>query len=571
MVGARPYPAALPKALTIPPSDLDSVFSRVLRQAHRRGENDAYIFLEHGETIAGRLSYEQLIDTVERMGAGLVGAGLRGEPVAIMLPPGLAFACVFLACLAAQAIAIPLPYPVRGRTLDRISAILADAGPTAIVTDQAAISKYKPEFGGADESCRLLTPEDLAAHGASAPFERPRPDAIAFVQYTSGATRSPVGVAVTHANLVANERMIEASFGHREGWVTVSWLPHFHDMGLMGSVLQPLLAGGTAVFMSPLAFIQKPVRWLRAIERFGAACAGGPCLGYDLCLRRIGEDEARALDLSRWRLAFCGAEPVRASVLGRFAERFAPAGFDRRALMPCYGLAEATLIVASVRPGTGLSEARVRTGTAARLSVSCGPPVEGCDILIRGENGEPAGPGEAGEICVAGPNLAPGLWSGERRCVVEFPSAFRDATGARYLPTGDVGAMLGGELFPIDRLKDTIIIHGTKLHAIDVEATLLDGGFGGEVLAAVAFAAEGEDREDLVLLCEVDRATATPERLARLAKQVPRRVGEDHGVLPKVVFLPRGALPRTSSGKLRRQSSKDLFLTGGLSPIAFGD
>lgn len=541
--------------------------TRVGRWADSSPSRDAVVFLARGEDVTARATYCDLADRVAKFAVGLNRAGLAGEPVALSLPAGIDFVAIFLACLAARVIAIPLPHPVGARNLERLAHVLRDARPTAVISDGAGIARLAGEVVERD-ACRWLTVDALEADGAADPRE-PRPEEIAYVQYSSGSTRAPQGIAVTHGNLLANLGMMQAAYGLREGVVGVNWLPHHHDMGLVGTILLPLHGGSTAVLMPPQAFIQNPIRWLRAIDRFGATGAGGPSFGFDLCLRRVPEEAARQLDLSRWTVAYCGAEPVRATVLDRFAARFAAAGFDPGSFLPCYGLAEATLMVTSARPGEGVRRARFEQAVAAggREYVSCGPPVPGGAVMIRDGAGAPLGEGVAGEICVSGPHVSPGSWQGAERRVRAFPGVFRDDRGDAWLPTGDLGIVWRGELYPIDRLKDTIVLRGVNLHAADIEATLLDAEADRGVLAAAAFPVTHDAVDSLMVLCEVTRAAARAESLALLGARIPKSIGERHGVVPTVAFLAPGALPRTSSGKIQRRRAKELHLAGALVPI----
>ncbi len=538
----------------------ESIVAVISAHARRHGERDAIIFLERGEVETERLSYWNLLARVEAFASGLIAAGLAGEPVMLALPAGTDFVCLFLGCLHAGAIAIPVPYPDTARSVDRLRAILADCNPAAIITDEPGWSR----FAGIGGPVRVLTVGELEA-GDATPVQAPvAPDAPAFVQYTSGSTQTPKGIVVTHRNLVANERMIQAAFRHDENVVGVNWLPHYHDMGLIGTALQGLFVGGLVVLMPPRAFIQKPVRWLKAIQEYGGMTAGGPCFSFELCTRTISPEQARDLDLSSWNVAFCGSEPIRPAVLHAFAERFRPAGFRANAFLPCYGLAETTLIASSARPGVGVVQSqlkdRVASG-ASRQFVSCGPPVEGSTIVIRDDRGNICrAPDAVGEICIAGPHVSPGRWNGADRSIVPFANSFTDVERT-FLATGDIGTFVDGELYPIDRINDVIILYGAKIHAADVEVTVLDAPEAADIRAAAAFAIDDGKRENLALICELDRHALKSADRAALAEHLRKRVAEAHGVVPSVVFVAYGALPRTSSGKIQRAMSKINFLS----------
>jgi acyl-CoA synthetase (AMP-forming)/AMP-acid ligase II len=540
--------------------NFQSIVQLISVHARQHGSRDAIIFLERGELESERINYHDLDALTDRIAAGLLKTGLAGEPIMIALPAGSAFIAAFLGCLRIGAVAIPAPIPDTDRSVGRLAAILSDAQPAAILTDEASA----PRLAKIDAPARIVILNELRASAGAVAMPAADPGRDAFVQYTSGSTRAPKGIVITHGNLIANQLMIRSAFEQDGGIVCVSWLPHFHDMGLFGSILQPLFNGGTAVIMSPRSFIQKPLRWLRAIDKYRGTIAGGPSFGYELCTRMISPEEAPALDLSSWRVAFCGAEPVRAAVLAKFAERFRPGRFRHTSLVPCYGLAETTLIASSVVPGTGVSQKDivVRGANASRRSfVSCGWAVAGSSIILRDENGGVHESGEAiGEICICGPHVSPGRWNGASRSVLPFENAFSHA-GAEYLPTGDIGAFVDGELFPIDRISDIVILFGANIHATDIEATVLDDSLAADIRAAVAFAADDGNREKLVVLCELDRQAFRSSDHAALAEHLRKRVAEAHGIVPLLGFVLYGMLPRTSSGKIQRSASRRKLLS----------
>ncbi len=515
--------------------------------------------------MSARLTYEGLVSEVGGMARRLVAEGFSGKAIVIALPAGVAFVRLFLACLWARVIVIPAPYPGNAQLLNRLYALVADARPVALVTDANGVTRI-PSLSQTEGPLRILDVSSLEdeKHPSMEPLAGAG-DAPAIVQYTSGSTREPRGVVVTHDNLLANQYMIQIAFNHDENCVGANWLPHFHDMGLLGVILQALFVGGSTVLMDPLAFIQKPIRWLRAIDRFRATTAGGPCFAYDLCARHCAPEDIAKLDLSSWRVAFCGAEPIRRATLDAFAAKCASASFDRRALTPCYGLAEATLIVSSAKPGDGVRELPAsgmgRNGTTT-LAVSCGYPAPECKILVRAADGVPLPDGEAGEIWVAGPHVSPGVWNGERGCVTPFDDSFVDDAGHRFIATGDRGALVTGEIVPLDRLKDIIIVYGQKLHSADIEATLLSHPLSAELLAACAFSVEAAKGDQLVVLCEMDRKRFREGAASELAGELKKIVAESFGVLPQLAIVPYGALPRTTSGKIQRSVSKSEWLDG---------
>lgn len=543
----------------------EPLLAALRRHAQARGDRDAVRFLARGEAVTDRLTYAEMMAVVDETAAGLMAEGTAGRPVVLALGPGTRFVVTFLACLRAGAIAVTVPYPAVAANRERFAAVVADCRPFAVVSEAA-----DEDLPGLPAGTRRLVAGALPWPADGLPSE-PDADALALVQYSSGSTRAPRGVVITHGNIASAERMIQAAMQADEDNITVSWLPPFHDMGLIGSILHPLYVGGVSVLMPPNAFLQKPMRWLRTISEHRATIAGGPNFGFDLCVRRAPADGGDdGLDLSSWKVAFCGSEPVRAATLSAFADRFAAARFDPAALMPCYGLAEATLLVSARRYGTGVAEfATVGTDTgAAPLSrVSCGVTPPGCTVRLRPIEGTEArgidGAPQVGEVCIGGAHVALGIWSGEDQAVRPFEAAFTAGDGVRLLPTGDVGALAGGEIAIIDRIKDIVAVYGRKLHAVDVEDTVLSEP-ATEVVAAAAFAVPVDGRETLALLCEIrTRDLAALDRTARMA-QLRDRVAQAHGVVPVVGLLTHGALPRTSSGKIQRQRARALFLGGAL-------
>lgn len=539
----------------------EQIAQTISRHASTHPKRDAIIFLERGETETERLTYEELEARAASYAAGFESAGFGGRAVAIAMPSGTAFISLFLGCLRAGAIAVPVPMPDSDRSAQRIAAILLDAQPSAVITTTSDISKLAAITG----TVPVFDHELLRASKTSAPsFAADRP---ALIQYTSGSTRAPKGIVITHGNLAANQRMIQQAFGLPVGVIGATWLPHFHDMGLIGTILEPLFLGGTAIVMPPRAFVQKPIRWLRAIERYGAHTAGAPSFGYELCTRTIAPSDAAELDLSCWQRAFCGAEPVRANVLELFAQRFAAAGFNEKAFLPCYGLAETTLIATASDPGRGLKLREVARGTdPPRRYVSCGKAVEGSTILLRDENGREAA---FGEICIGGPHVSPGQWDGANGDVAPFDNMLTES-GRSHLRTGDLGMFVDGELIVVDRIKDILVLYGAKHHAVDIEMSAMDSH--QDIRAAAAFAEDDGQRERLVVLCEMDRRKLATIEHPAFSRDIAKRISEAIGVLPAIQLIAYGDLPRTSSGKIQRFAAKTKFLSGawGVSNVAAG-
>ncbi|MBL1255644.1 AMP-binding protein [Methylocystis sp. Sn-Cys] len=328
---------------------VDLLKARAVEQASKL----AYVFLEDGEREGDRLSYADLDRRARAIAARLTSLGLRGERVLLLYPQGLPYIEAFFGCLYAGVVAVPA-YPPSGRHIQRLQSIFRDATPSMILTTAALRDRFETEAQSqlSAIACGWTTTDEIAVDEAESwDGYTPDPNQIAFLQYTSGSTGDPRGVMITHANLLSNEELIKKSFAHDDLCDLVGWLPLYHDMGLIGNVLQPLYVGATAYLMSPMAFLEKPVRWLKAISKYRAHTSGGPNFAYDLCVRKVKEEGKKELDLSCWRIAFSGAEPVRASTLDRFSAAFADVGFSRTSFFPCYGLAEATLVVTAPRRG----------------------------------------------------------------------------------------------------------------------------------------------------------------------------------------------------------------------------
>jgi amino acid adenylation domain-containing protein len=560
-----------------------SLVELLLARSSEQPERVAYTFLAEGEREESRLTYRQL-DTLARViGASLQASGLQGERALLLYPPGLDFIAAFWGCLYASTVAVPA-YPPKPRQPDpRVHAIARDARPRVVLSSSAAL----PRLQSAAE--RLLGLGDVAwiatdtlPPGLAGDWRRaePRADTPAFLQYTSGSTSQPKGVIVSHGNLLHNQEMIRRAFGQSPATVVVGWLPLYHDMGLIGNVLQPLYAGGTCILMPPMAFLQRPLRWLAAIARYRGTTSGGPNFAYELCVRKIAPEERAALDLSSWHVAFSGAEPVRPETLDRFAEAFAPCGFRRAAFYPCYGLAEATLFVtggALAAPPevrafdrAALEQGRVApaepTDPTARRLVGCGGPWAGQELaVVDPASGEEQPPGRVGEIWVSGPSVGVGYWN--RPELTEATFHARLGERGPCLRTGDLGFLSDGELFVTGRLKDLIILRGRNHYPEDLEVVAEGAHAALRPGCNAAFAVEADGEERLVVVLELDRRTAAEP--GQVLDAVRRAVTEVHEVqVHEVVLVRAGTVPKTSSGKVRRHACRAAYERGELEVVA---
>ncbi len=570
----RPLPLADSSAATL--TDL-------LRWRAARFPDGGYTFLPRGEEEGARLTWGDL-DRRARAVAAHLGSILRpGERALLAFPPGLEFIVGLFGCLYASVVAVPVPLPGRRQGRERFVGIASDAAPRAALTEASALDQVRgllAPLRGEDLPCLATDALDSAA-GETWHERRISPGVLAFIQYTSGSTSEPRGVMVTHANLLHNEAMIRDAFDQDEGSVVVGWLPVHHDMGLIGNVLQPLVSGSRCILMPPLAFAQRPVRWLSAISRYRATTSGGPDFAYDLCVRRISPEEGRSLDLTSWRVAFNGAEPVRRETMERFAAAFAPRGFRREAFRPCYGLAEATLLVSATQVGgrtawadvealeEGRFERRLPGTGPCRALESCGRPGGGQDVrVVDPESREVLSDGGVGEIWIAGPSVAEGYWNRPGESAETFRAELAGGGGPRWLRTGDLGFVAGGDLYVTGRRKDLIIVRGRNLYPQDLEETALRSHPSLRPSAAAAFALEIDEEERLALVVEVERQGLHAD-LDEIIAAIRRSVADEHGVhAAAVALLPPGRLPRTSSGKVRRRACAEAQRRRALGAVA---
>lgn len=458
-------------------------------RAEAQPRKTAYIFLDDGEIESGRLSFSELDRIARAIASHLQCMDVRGKSVLLLYPPGIDYVGAFFGCIYAGAIAVPA-YPPSKHHVHRLLSIVDDASPSLVMTtpelrdklESASRETWKqPTLSWlATNTCDTHNAENWVPHA-------PGPDSLAFLQYTSGSTGNPRGVMVSHGNVLANQELIKRSFQHTSESIVVGWLPLYHDMGLIGNILQPLYLGSTAVLMSPLAFLEKPIRWLRAISKYRAITSGGPSFSYEHCVRRITAEQKQGLDLSRWRLAFNGAEPVRATTMERFYNVFADCGFRREAFAPCYGLAESTLFAAGPSAGTpnvmrrldraALKEHRVMEASVAvapsDVVVSCGQVGTGHEIrVVDPATGTLLSDERVGEIWLAGPSVAQGYWRRPEESEHTFRATLTGESVGRFLRTGDLGFVDHSEVYVTGRIKDLIIIGGRNYYPQDFERVL---------------------------------------------------------------------------------------------------
>lgn len=565
------------------------VIDQLQHHATTTPERIAFTFLrEDGREES--ISHGELAAQVDALAGLLAREAAPGERALLLFAPGLAFVIAFFACLRAGLVAVPAPLPRRHGGGTALRALVLDADPRLVLTMREAAPQLAPLLDGA--AVRLLCTDALA--GPPAPLPGLGPTPLAFVQYTSGSTMAPRGVEVSHASLAANVGMIRSAFGFDAGSTMVSWLPPFHDMGLVGSIVTPACVGFRSVLMAPAVFLRQPARWLQAIALYRATCAGAPDFAWDLCARRATAHDKAGLDLSCLRVAYNGAEPVRAATVRRLFAEFAECGLRPGAIFPCYGLAEHTLLAAGGPRGQAprihaISQSRLEAGQVreadpgdpdARELVSCGPPAPGVSMLaVDPDSGRPAGPGRIGEIWLAGAAVARGYRnapaSAQGTSQETFNARLADGAGP-WLRTGDLGFMRDGELYITGRLKDLVIINGRNLYPQDVEALVEEVTGFLEPNRCAAFAVEEAGQERLAIVFEADRRLVRVARRARvdgasiaqldaLAQRIRSAVAARFGTTVEFLALVRpGTFPRTSSGKVQRARCRLLAERGEL-------
>lgn len=532
------------------------------------------------------LTFSELSDATKLLATRLLSGTADTPKKAVLLyPQSLDFVVAFMACLRAGIVAVPLSLPINRQDQTRLLAVLDDCDPELILTLSSI--QEMPE----SQMLMQLRPQmrwvatDMELKGATLPLASAgkalAQNTLAFLQYTSGSTGMPKGVMVSNANIVENQRMIAEGFGMSSEEVLVSWLPLFHDMGLIGCILQPIFSGQSCYLMSPYDFLQKPLRWLQAISEYGATVSGGPNFAYELCLRKINDDDLRSLDLSRWRVAFNGAEPVRASTLQQFSEKFRPANFRHQAHFPCYGLAEGTLFVSG---GPWREPPHVLTVDPVQLEahravppqanmpsqdlVGSGVVPSGLKVVIADpDSGLPLAQGSVGEVWVSGPSVAIGYWNKEQATCETFHAQLV-SDDRNYLRTGDLGFLNeAGQLVITGRIKDLIILRGKNYYPHDIELIVEKSHPAVRTGSSAVFVVE-EDK-GVWVLAEIRKDAMDSVKFAEIKAAIRSQVAEHSGLnVHGITLLEPGKVSKTTSGKIRRQDCKARLVQGKLNDLA---
>ncbi|MEF2965238.1 fatty acyl-AMP ligase [Paenibacillus sp. M1] len=549
----------------------------------------AFVYLQNGENESENATYSELYKSSVKVAAYLQYLELKGERALILLPSGIEYIVAFLGCLQAGVIPIPAYPPTKSRNNDRLLSIYENAEPGLIILPSRAMTAKLP---AAMRDAPIILIEEMLENQFpyDSMVETIEPDDIAFLQYTSGSTSTPKGVMVTHRNLLHNFNLMATQFGHSVHTRIVTWLPFYHDMGLIGNILQNIYNGGMCYIMAPLDFIQKPVRWLNAISKYSATYSGGPDFSYQLCSRNITEEEKSSLRLDCWSSAYCGSEPVHAETLRMFYESFRDYGLRKESLLPGYGLAEFTLCATVSRAQTGpvvqaVDEEALRRNEIVPVSeqadggvrlVSSGVISDFLNVeIVNPITREPCQTNQIGEIWLRGESVAKGYWNDPYKSQEVFQAAkAQGREGDFYLRTGDLGFICNGELFVTGRWKDLIIIRGQNYYPQDIEWIAASSHEDLHETNAAAFSIERQGSEKLVVVCEMKRElrhkskarqldlTAMLEEVARMIRT--RILDELQIEAYDIRIVPPLGIPKTSSSKVQRGKCKAMYLNGTL-------
>lgn len=563
--------------------DINNFVDVLLFHASKTPDKEAYLFLDQGETITETISYAQLAERAQALAVNLLKSYPKGTRVMLLFPSCIDYMVAFFGCLFAEMIAVPV-FPPRGRKHNsRLDAIVSDSSAKVALTSDKQLALIEDAI----KQSQVLSALDLMSLDKvhtqdSTLWTNPNinGDQLAFLQYTSGSTGTPKGVMVTHGNLISNEKMIQESFHSHADTVYLTWLPIYHDMGLIGNMLHSLWLGAKSYFMAPVAFLQRPARWLEAVSRYRATISGAPNFAYQLCVEKIPPAQRKDLDLSHWEVAFNGSEPVRQSTLDLFSEAFSSCGFRSTTPLPCYGMAETTLIVSGGRPdqqsksvsldSSALGQRRIVKalfGEPSQTLVACGSNLSGQTIrIVNPQTLTLCSADEMGEIWVAGPHIAQGYWQRPEVSEEIFQAHISDTGEGPFLRTGDLGFIYEDEVYIGGRLKDVIIVNGVNYYPQDVELVAEKSSEAVSTAGTAAFAiSKFGEAPKVVVVAEIERTHL--RRFDKKAIEIAMRQAvfeQCELMLSDCVFIRPGTLPKTSSGKVQRSLTQRMYLEGHL-------
>jgi acyl-CoA synthetase (AMP-forming)/AMP-acid ligase II len=564
----------------------NSLVDLITRRAAEQADERGYVFLSDKGDEEAALTFGELHRRAVAVAAHLRASGSPGDRALLLFGAGLDFIVAYFGCVLAGVIAVPMMLPRRNSSLGSSASIAANANPRFLLTS-GWVQSTRPdviERFSAPQRHWIITDQVEAMSEAHPRLPIAAPDDIAFLQYTSGSTSDPKGVMVAHRNLIENLEMMRQVQGNTRQSTYASWIPLYHDMGLVGNVLQSLYVGSLCVLLAPITFMQRPLSWLRAISRYRAQVAGGPNFAFDLCAQRFRVDQMQDVDLSCWEVAFNGAEPVRADTIERFATTFAPYGFDPRAMNPQYGLAEATVMISAgpklagpVIRSVGLVAFR-RSEIAAPAGeqdkhriVGCGRSVIGGRLaIVDPQTSRRLEPDRVGEIWVSGSHVCQGYWQSSDATRATFKARIEGEQGDNdWLRTGDLGFMdESGEIFITGRAKDMIIVRGINYYPQDIENTVYNSHSALRRHFGAVFSVASESGEKLVLVQEVERMQRRKLDTEEIIRSIREVVANEHEIsLDSIVLISPGEIPKTTSGKIQRSLTRQMWLQNTFEPI----
>jgi acyl-CoA synthetase (AMP-forming)/AMP-acid ligase II len=578
--------------MSTPKNNYSTVVDLLRDRASYQPEQTLYTFLADGESESGRLTYQELETQARAIAAQLQSLVKPGSRALVVYPypAGLEFVAAFLGCLYAGVVAVTDNPPRHGKSLMKLQERVISSQATIALTTQDLLTSIKEQLAKNPELAPHLTQipwvaTDEVPASCAADWSEPKidSDTLAFLQYTSGSTGTPKGVMVTHGNILHNSEVIYQSFEHSPNSRILIWLPLYHDMGLIGGVMQPLYSGGRTVLMSPVSLIQKPLRWLQGISRYQINSSGGPNFAYDLLCRLITPEQRETLDLSSWDVAFSGAEPVRAETLERFTTLFEPCGFRREAFYPCYGMAETTLFISGgyktdrsivhYLDSPALEQNRVDAIEAsqpgARAIVGCGRAwLEDRIIIVNPEDFTQCPDDRVGEIWVAGAGVGKGYWNQAEETERTFQAYLADTGEGPFMRTGDLGYLHDGDVFITGRLKDLMILWGRNHYPQHIELTVEKSHPALRPNCGAAFSAELAGEERLVIVYEIERTALRSLVVDEVVGAIRQAVAEEHiADVYAVLLVKTGNIPKTSSGKIQRRLCRTKFLEGSFESV----
>ena len=544
-------------------------------------EKLAYIWLADGEQREIKLTYGELDSKAKAIAAELQFLVKPGCRALLVYPysKGLEFITAFVACLYAGVVAVPCHPPTNRLTTTEVQTRLLDAEATIVLSDRS-LSKQLPKKLKTQSDLHWLDTTSVTANPINYVLPQLQPESLAFLQYTSGSTGEPKGVMITHSCLRQNQEILKQAFGHNENSIGVGWLPLFHDMGLIGNVLQPLYLGICCVLMSPISFIQKPIRWLEAISKYQATTSGAPNFAYDLLCDRVKPQQIKQLNLSSWQVAFCGAEPIQEATIKRFIEKCADCHFKETAFYPCYGMAEATLMITGGdyqqapqilhldKSALENNQVQIRNKSNSTSSfLSAGHPwLDGELAIVNPKTATQCSTNEIGEIWFSGSSIGHGYWQQPDKTQATFQAKLANKS---YLRTGDLGFIYRNELYITGRLNDVLVLWGLNYYPQHIEQTVCEAHSALQPNAGAAFTINLNGRSQLIIAQEIKRTARKSFVIQDVVEAIRWAIFQQHFLdVGKVILLSPGSLPKTSSGKVRRQACKTEFLAEKLPILA---